>query len=344
MTKSRSIKAAFLTAACVIAVIAPAAAQTPAEFYNGKTVHIVVGFGSGGGYDLYGRMLGRYLGKYIPGHPNVVVENMTGAGSVRAANHVYAVAPQDGTYIAAVNQNMPMYQLLGGDGAKFKASGMQWLGSMANSNGLVYTWKASGIATLDDAKKRDVPLGAAGTSSDSYIYPTLINDLLGTRFKPINGYTGSGQINIAIERGEVMGRGGNSWASVQTGNKTWLEQKKINLLVQVGFKKEPELPDVPLLLDLVKTDDARAVVRVISQPPAIGYGHWVGPGVPKDRIDALRAAYAETMKDPDLLKEAEKINMLIRPQNGVDVEGLVKQAAGAPQAVLSRTAKILGWK
>src|SRR5215203_2837307 len=207
---------AAISLALLLYGTAPAPAQSVAEFYKGKTIQIIVGFGVGGGYDLYARALGRYLGKYVPGQPTVVVQNLEGAGSVRAANHVYSGSPPDGTIIAAVNQNMPMYQLLGGAGAQFKAAEMQWLGSMAYSNGLVYTWHESGINSLEDAKKREVPLGATGPSADSYIFPTLINTLYGTRFKPINGYAGTGQINLAMERGEVMGRGGNTWASISS--------------------------------------------------------------------------------------------------------------------------------
>src|SRR3954451_4579975 len=244
-----AVRAAALMLFVVLQTL-PAAAQTVADFYKGKAVNILVGFGPGGGYDLYARLLGRHLGRHIPGHPNVVVQNMDGAGSVRAANYVYAVAPKDGTAIAAVNQNAPMYQLLGGAGAQYDATKLQWLGSMANSNGIVYTWHTSGIRTIEDARTRDVPMGPVGTASDSYIFTTMINEVAKTRFKPIAGYAGTGQINIAVERGEVAGRGGISWASVQSSNKSWLDEKKINLLVQIGFEKEPELPDVPLVQDV----------------------------------------------------------------------------------------------
>ena len=331
-------------AACVALGASAASAQGAADFYKGKTEQIVVGFGVGGGYDLYARALSRYLGKHLPGNPNVVVQNMEGAGSVRAANFVYAGSPQDGTVIAAVNQNMPMYQLLGGAGAKFEAAGMQWLGSMTNSNGLVYTWHTSGIKTLDDAKQNEVPMGAVGAASDSVIFPNLINEMVGTKFKPISGYAGSAQIHLAMERGEVMGRGGNSWASVQTANMSWIKENKINILVQVGFEKEPELPQVPLLLDLVNDEDRKGVIRVVSLPTALGYGHWVAPGVPKDRVAALRAAYAAVMKDPEFLKEAEKTGMVLRAQAGETLDALVRQVTTAPRSVLDRTAQILKWK
>jgi tripartite-type tricarboxylate transporter receptor subunit TctC len=338
------IKILFATAVGLALCLSPSAnAQGVADFYKGKTIQIVVGFGVGGGYDLYARALGRYLGRHIPGQPTVVVQNMEGAGSVRAANFVYSGSPQDGTVIAAVNQNAPMYQLLGGAGARFEAAGMQWLGGMANSNGLVYTWHTSDIKTLNDAKQREVPVGAVGTASDSFIFPTIINELLGTRFKPIPGYAGSAQIHLAMERGEVMGRGGNSWASVQTANKSWVTENKINMLVQVGFEKEPELPDVPLLLDLVTAEEAVSIVKVISLPTAIGLGHWVAPGVPKERLDTLRAAYVATMQDPEFRSEADKQGMVIRTQAGAALESLVKQAATAPKPVLAKTARILHW-
>jgi tripartite-type tricarboxylate transporter receptor subunit TctC len=338
------IKKLFAATVWLALCLAPSAnAQSAADFYKGKTVQIIVGFGVGGGYDLYARALGRYLGKHIPGQPTVVVQNMEGAGSVRAANFVYSGSPQDGTVIAAVNQNAPMYQLLGGAGARFEAAGMQWLGGMANSNGLLYTWHTSGIKTLDDAKQREVPVGAVGTASDSFIFPTIINELLGTKFKPIPGYAGSAQIHLAMERGEVMGRGGNSWASVQTANKSWVTENKINMLVQVGFEKEPELPDVPLLLDLVKSEEAVSIVKVISLPTAIGLGHWVAPGVPKERLDILRAAYVATMQDTEFRSEADRQGMVIRTQAGAALESLVKQAAAAPKPVLAKTARILHW-
>jgi tripartite-type tricarboxylate transporter receptor subunit TctC len=334
----------FLALTAALMLASPASAQHDSDFYKGKTIQVIVGFGVGGGYDLYARALARHLGRHVPGHPNVVVQNMEGAGSVRAANYVYAGSPKDGTVIAAVNQNMPMYQLLGGAGARFEAARLQWLGSMTNSNGTVYTWHTSGIRTLDDAKKREVPVGAVGAASDSVIFPNLINELLGTKFKPITGYAGSSQIHLAMERGEVMGRGGNSWSSLKTANKKWLDEKKINLLVQVGFQKEPELPNVPLLLDLVKGDEAVGVVKVVSLPTALGYGHWLAPEVPKDRIDILRTAYMAVLKDPEFLKEAQKARMTIRAQTGTELESLVKQVTQTPKSVLTRTAKILKWK
>ncbi|HEX2724445.1 MAG TPA: hypothetical protein VHN20_01355 [Beijerinckiaceae bacterium] len=331
--------------AAVALMLAPAAAKADnvADFYKGKTINIIVGFGPGGGYDAYARLLARYFGKHIPGHPSIVVQNMTGGGSVRAANHVYAVAPKDGTVIAAVNQNMPMYQLLGGEGARFDSAKIQWLGSMAYSNGTLYTWHDTNMRTLDDAKTRSIPLGGTGTTSDSHIFPNVINTLLGTKFDVVNGYPDGNAIDLALERGEVKGRGGNSWASVTANKKQWVDEKKINILVQIGFKPEPDLPNVPLLVDLVKDPDEKQIVAVISLPTVIGFAHWVAPEVPKERVATLRAAYAETLKDPDFLAEAKKMGQLIRPQSGEEIGTLVQKAASTSKPVLERTAKLLGW-
>ena len=337
-----------LLVALTIAALAPTrsarAAEEIADFYRGKTINVIVGFGAGGGYDIYARLLAHYLGNHIAGQPNVVVQNMEGAGSVRAANYVYSVAPKDGTVIAAVNQNMPMYQMLGGAGAQFNAAEINWLGSMAYSNGTLYTWYGSGIRTLDDAKAREVPLGGVGTTSDSYIYPTLINGLLGTRFKVINGYAGTKEIHLALERGEVMGRGGNTWASVTSSNQDWIDQKKINFLVQIGFKSEPEIPQVPLLIDLVKSQQDKQIVTVVTLPTALGYTNWLAPEVPAGRMKLLRAAYDATLRDKAFLDEAAKHAMMIRPQTGAEIEALIRQAAVVPKPVLDRTAQLLGWQ
>lgn len=337
-----NVMAAF---AAALTAIAPAhAADETNDFYRGKTITVIVGFGAGGGYDIYARLLAHHLGNHIPGQPNVVVQNMEGAGSVRAANYVYSLAPKDGTVIAAVNQNMPMYQMLGGAGAQFNSASINWLGSMAYSNGTLYTWTGSGIATLDDAKKREVVLGGVGTTSDSYIYPTLLNGLLGTRFKVINGYAGTKEIHLAIERGEVMGRGGNTWASLMSSNPDWIGQKKVNILVQIGFATEPELTTVPLLIDLVKSAEDKQVATVVTLPTALGYTDWLAPEVPPARMQLMRAAYDATMQDKAFREEALQHGMLIRPQTSAEVEALIQRAASVPKPVLERTAQLLGWQ
>jgi len=332
-----------LAAALLVASTA-AVAQPAAEFFKGRTIKIVVGFGPGGGYDLYARLLAKHLPAHIPGAPSVVVENMEGAGSVRAANFVYEAAPRDGSVIAAVNQNAPMYQLLGGAGARFRAEEASFIGSLAHSNEVLYVWHTTGITSLEQAKTREVVLGAVAATSDSYIYPTVINGLLGTRFRIVNGYTTGQALNLAVERGEVMGRGGTSWASIQSSRPTWMQEKAINILVQVGPKKEDELAGVPLLSDLIKNDDDRRVVGVITLPLALGYSYWLPPGVPAERVAALRTAFAATAADKALLEEAATRHIIIRPQPGAALEALVRETAATPKPVIEKAVRLLGWK
>jgi tripartite-type tricarboxylate transporter receptor subunit TctC len=323
---------------------APVLAQSAADFFKGRTIKIVVGFGPGGGYDLYARLLAKHLPAHIPGAPSVVVENMEGVGSVRAANFVYEAAARDGSVIAAVNQNAPMYQLVGGAGARYRAEGASFIGSLAHSNEVLYVWHTSGITSLEQAKAREVVLGAVAVTSDSYIYPTVINGLLGTKFRIVNGYTTGQALNLAVERGEVMGRGGTSWASIQSSRPTWMQEKAINILVQVGPRKEDGLADVPLLSDLIANDEDRRLVGVISLPLALGYAYWLPPGVPADRVAALRAAFAATAADKALLEEAATRKIIIRPQPGAALEALVRETAATPKPVIEKAVRLLGWR
>jgi tripartite-type tricarboxylate transporter receptor subunit TctC len=337
------LTAAVLTASLALSAPTAARADAVGDFYKGKTISIIVGFGAGGGYDLYARTLARHLGAHLPGKPNVVVQNMTGAGGVTAANHVYNTAPKDGTVIAAVSQYAAMYQLLDGKGAKYDPAKFQWLGSMTFSNNVAYTWNATGIKTFDDLKKREIPVGGSGVISDANIYPNIMNALLGTKFKIINGYSGTNETNLAIERGELFGRGGGSYASLVTTRPEWLRDKKITILVQVGTEKEPDLPNVPLLTDLVKGEEAHQIAALVTMPVAIGYNEWMAPGVPKDRVQALRAAYTAALKDKGLLAEAAKQKLDVRAKTGEQLEALVRDAAKLPKPVLAKTKSILQW-
>lgn len=314
------------------------------DFYKGRQVAIICGFQPGGGYDAYARLLARHIGRHIPGNPSVVVQNMDGAGSVRASNYVYVNAAKDGTVIAAVNQNMPMYQMLGGRAAQFEAAKLRFIGSLIGSNGLLYTWGTSPTRSIEDAKRRETPLGGTGTNSDSHIFPTFINNVLGTKFKVINGYSGgTREINIALERGEVEGRGGNSYAALIASSPHWVEGKKLNYLVQIGLKPEADLPSVPLLIDLVQSPEDKQAVEVITVPTVLGYTYWLAPEVPGERIEILRRAFDATARDGQFLADAEKTRMLIAPQSGADIEALVVKAASIPKPVLARTAKLLEW-
>ncbi len=331
---------AILTAT---AFVATAAAQQAAPFFAGKTITIVVGFGPGGGYDLYARLLSRHLADHISGHPAVLVQNMPGAGGVTAANYVYSSATKDGTVIAGVNQGATLFQQLGGKGAQYDPTKVQWLGRMGSSNNTVYTWSASGVRTIEDAKTRDVSMAGSGIISDANMYPNVLNALVHTRFKIINGYAGTNESNLALERGEVDGRGGGAYSSLVSTRPQWLRDKTVSILTQVGIEREPDLPNVPRLLDLVSSDEDKQIAMLVTLPVAIGYNYWLAPGAPADRVETLRKALEETARDPALLDDAKKENLEIRYKSGAELQAMVQQAAQAPKEVLQRTASILGW-
>jgi tripartite-type tricarboxylate transporter receptor subunit TctC len=335
------------TALALLSVIGSLAASMAAaaeDFYKGKTITFLVGFSGGGGYDSYARLLARHMPNHIPGNPTIIVQNMDGAGSMRAANHVYNVAPKDGTMIAAVNATLLMYQLLGGKGAQYDPAKLKWLGSVANSNNSVITWHTSGIATVDDAKKQEVPMGGTGTTSYANIYPTIMNAVLGTRFKVVNGYTGSSLMDLAMERGEIAGRSGAALASLFSEHADWMRDKKINFLVQIGYERDPALPNVPTLGELVKGEREKQIVNVVTLPTTVGYAYWVAPEVPAERVSILREAFMKTVADPNFIAEAKQRSLDIKVQTGEQLEGLVKAAAQTPKEVLDATATTLNWQ
>ena len=336
-----------LTASLLLAslpLLVPVHAHAQPSFYEGRTITIVVSYAPGGGYDFYSRLLSRHLGNHIPGKPTVLVQNMPGAAGVVASNYVYAVGPKDGTTIAAVDQNIPMFQLLGGEGVRYDVARFNWLGVIASSNGLVLSWAASGINSLDDARKQTVATGSTGANDDVWVYAKILNAVTGTKFNLITGYQGTSSVNVAIERGEVAAMGRSSYFGFKAQKPDWLRDRKVNILVQLGFARQPELPDVPLLLDLMTTDEERQMANLVTLPTAIGYSHWLAAEVPADRVKLLREAYASTVADPAFLADAEKQNLEVRPKPAAEVEALIKRATETPEVIRKRVAAILEWK
>ena len=337
---SIALHATLMTGFCSSA----AQAQAPSEFYRNKTVTLVVGYAPGGGYDIYTRLLARHLGNHIGGAPNVIVQNMPGAAGVVASNNIFVAAPKDGTVIAAVDQNIPMFQLLDGKGVKYDATRFAWLGSMAASNGIAMAWAETGVTSLEDAKTREVSMGATGANDDAYIYARTLNALLGTRFKTIQGYSGTSSVNMALEKGEVESMGRSTYYGFASQRQDWLRDKKINILVQFGFEKQPEIADVPLFVDLVSGTEAKQIAGLVSMPTGIGYSHWLSPEVPADRLSTLRAAYMAALSDPALVGEAKQRGIEIKPKTPEQMAQLVKDAANTPADVRAKTVKILGWE
>ena len=327
----------------VLALLPGRGHAAEAELYKGKTITIMCGYGVGGGYDVYARLLARHLPNHLAGQPTIIVQNMPGAGGMRAANTVYATAPKDGTVIAAVNPSLLMYQLMGGQSARYETSKLQWIGSLDEPNNSIIAWHTSGIRSIDDAKAREVPVPGDGPTSAMTIYPTVANALLGTRFKVIDGYSGSAAGDLALERGEVDARSGANLTSVFSRHSDWIRDGKIAFLLQVGGKRDSALADVPLLQELVKSEHERQVAAVVSLPTTVGPGYWLAPGVPDDALRALRTAFDAMIADPQFLADAQKSNLQIRAKSGAQVQATVSAVAQIPQTVMTETAAILKW-
>jgi tripartite-type tricarboxylate transporter receptor subunit TctC len=318
----------------------PARADAVEDFYRGKTITLLIGYTPGGTYDAYGRLVAHFMGNHIPGKPTIVVRNMPGAASRVAAAHLYNVAPRDGTMLATADQSLALAQAMG-EKLQFDATKFTWIGNPSAGNNTTVTWHTSGVKSIEDAKAREITMGATGGSTSSQ-YPRAMNSVLGTKFRIITGYPGGNDINLAMERGEVGGRGSDSWASWKGTRPDWLRDHKINILVQIGLTKAPDLPDVPLLMDLASNPEDRAVLRLLSAPSVIGRPIFGPPDVPAERIKALRQAFDATMKDPAFVAELEKAQLELEPTSGEELERLVNEIATTPKPIAQRLADIIG--
>jgi tripartite-type tricarboxylate transporter receptor subunit TctC len=330
----------------MVAVIAglsasAASAQSPADFYKGKNVDLYIGYSVGGGYDVYARILARYMGKHIPGNPTVVPKNMEGAGSLRLANWLYNVAPKDGSAFGIIGRGTGFDPLLGKKGAQFDATKFNWIGSANNEVSVCVAWHTTGIKKIEELYGKELTVGGTGASADTDQFPRVTNGVLGTKFRVITGYPGGNDIGLAMERGEVMGRCGWSFSSVKSTHMNWLNEKKVNLLVQLALKKHPELPDVPLIIDLAKNEEQKQVLKIIFARQVMGRPFLAPPGVPQDRVAALRKAFMDTMNDKEFLAEAEKAQLEITPESGEEIQELVTDLYKTPPAVAQKAAELV---
>lgn len=334
---------AFLIASAIAGVFASTAhAQDEAKFYEGKQVRMIIRSGVGGGYDLYSRMLARHIGKHIPGNPAIVPLNMPGGGGIVAANHVATVAPRDGTILTMVSQGLPTDQALGLT-PSFKADlrTFNWIGNMSSSNQVTVVWHTSKTQTFEDAKKRETLIGSTGAGSVSTQLPALFNNLLGTKFKIITGYPDGREVDIAMERGEVEGRGTNPWASYKSAQPRLVRDKLIRPIIQIGLEKEPDLPDVPLLLDQPVAPEDKPVLEFMSKAVMVGRPIGTTPGVPAGRVNALRRAFDATLKDPEFIAETTAQNAEIDYMSGETLAKIIDDLIGAPPAVHERVRAVL---
>lgn len=311
-------------------------ARADADFYRGKTIQFFVGYEAGSGYDLYARLLARHYGAHVPGHPNVVVQNMPGAGSIKAANYLYDIAPRDGTQIGMTGRGTPMTPLLGGKGPTFKDDkSFTWIGSMNNEVSVCVAWRNTGVKTIQDAMQRELTTSATSLGADdTTVFPAVLNAMIGTKFKWITGYPGGAAMNLAMERGEAQGRCGWSWSSVKSTQPEWLRDGKISILLQLTLTKHPDLPDTPGIMDFAKTDEQRKVLELIFARQVMGRPVLAPPHLPSERTQALRRGFDAAMSDPAFKADADKGQWEITPVSGEEIENLMARLYATPAPVV----------
>ena len=331
-----------LAATCALTIMsASVSAQTAEDFYKGKQVTILVGFTTGNGADSYARLISRWLSKYIPGNPTVVVQNMPGSGSLTMTNYLYNVAPKDGLTFGIFNRNVPLEPLMGNASAKFDPSKFNWLGSTNTEPSLCVSWNESGILTLDDMKQRNFTVAATGINANSGLVPTILNRVLGTKIKIVMGYPGGNEMNLAMERREVDGRCGWSRSSLMASKPDWVANKKVSLLVQAGLQKSPLMQDVPPAMDGVKSEKDRQLLKLAVAWDEMAWPFALPPQVPADRVATMRAAFAAVLKDPELRVQAQKEGLdlaLVEPQQ---IEQILADIYATPPDVVDTMKEIM---
>jgi tripartite-type tricarboxylate transporter receptor subunit TctC len=332
----RAVVPAALLAAFFAAI---ATAQTPGAF-AGKTVTMYIGFGPGGGYDLWARVIARHIGAHLPGHPTVTPENFQGAGSYRAANFIFNVAPKDGTAMAAIARDAVLGPLTGAPGAQFDATKFSWLGTPAIETNICIAYHTADVKTFDDLTKKQLVVGDNGPGTGTHSYPLALNAILGTKFKIVGGYPSSADVFLAMERGEVQGIC-ESLDSVKNRRPDWIANGTIAILFQGGIKPNPELKNVPFVVDLAQRPEDKQAIEFLYAGQGIGRPYIAPPGLPADRLKMVQDAFAATMKDPDFIAETNQFHLALDPSDGAQLETLVKKTYATPKPIVDRIAKLI---
>lgn len=336
------MRKALLALSMLLAAGASASAQEdPAAFYRGKTIRIVVGVSVGSGYDITARALQRHMSAHIPGNPTVIVQNQPGAGSMTMTNQLYLNGPFDGTVMGAPFNGLPTTPLLQPAGVRFDPNKLIWIGSTNRETQVTYLWHTAPAKSFADVATTEVIVGAQAPGTTQYDYPTLANHVFGYKFKVITGYESTAKIHLAMERGEIHGNGATNWTTLNALNGDWVREKKVRVIAQWALKKHVDLPDVPLVLDLAKTDADRSALRLMVARLEYGRPFFMPPGVPADRVQALRRAFDATMKDPAFLADAEKLKLEIDPLTGEQVAAVIEQVSRTPDDVVARVRKAM---
>lgn len=323
-----------LAALVLTSAIGAASASDTDQFYNGRKVTLIVGNNAGTAYDASARLVGRHLGSHIPGSPTVVIQNMPGATGLTAANYVSNIAPQDGSVVSNAHQSLPLRQLLGEKSVQYDAGGFQWLGSPEFSNETIAVWHTSPVRSMADAKQHEVVMGGTTPSADTNIVIALANNLIGTRFKVVLGYQAN-QIDIAMERGEVAGRA-VIWGGMRTTKPEWLRDQKVRIICQIGLRREVDLPDVPLMQELVTSPEHKQIIELFSAQLALGRPFYVAAKVPKARAMILRQAFQSAVASPGFIEDARKSGHEINPVTGAELQDIVAKMMSTPPHLLAR--------
>ncbi len=339
--KIHAVAAAIL--ALLLSAVASANADPIADFYAGKTMRMLIGYGPGGGYDLYGRLVAEFLSKHLPGHPSILPENMPGAGSFTAAKYMAEVAPKDGTVLGSLAQTLALDSAVGGAN-KVNASTFHYIGRVTTNIDTGAALPSAGIKSIADARAKQYTVGASGRGSTTDIYPRALNAFGGTKFKIVLGYKGTAEILLAMERHEVDIVGAYGLPAMLASHPGWIDKDEAILLYQAALKRNALLPDVPTLPELAVSDEGKSVLRAIAATAEIGRSIIAGPGVPPERLAALRRAFAEMLKDPDFIAACKKRHLMVDPGSGEDMDAIVKETFALPQPVLAKIGAMLAAK
>jgi tripartite-type tricarboxylate transporter receptor subunit TctC len=341
MMQRHSLPVILLALAASLPMLtAPASAQSAAGYYAGKQVKMIIGLGTGGGYDLWARMVARHIGKHLPGNPTVISQNMEGAGSFRAASYMYSQAPKDGTVVALIARDASLGPITGNSGAQFDPTKYSWLGTTTTETNVCIAHKSAPVKTVQDLAKRELMVGDNGAGTGTGNYPKALNQLLGLKFKIIRGYASSADVVLAMERGEVEGYC-ESLESVYSKRPDWIPNKTVNVLFQGGVQPNPELKDVPFINDLAKSDDDRRAIEFLYAGQGIGRPFFAPPGLAPDVLKMLRDGFNATMKDPEFVAEAKQRKLTLAPENGEYMEKLINRIYATPKPIVERVGELI---
>jgi tripartite-type tricarboxylate transporter receptor subunit TctC len=341
-TFSSSIQVAAAAIAALVLCCPAARADEVTDFYQGKSVTLFVGYPPGGAYDIYARLIGRSLTRHMAGNPQFVVRHKPGAASLNLVNDLYNVQPRDGSVIGMFARSMALSRLLGRDGTNYDPVALNWIGSANNEVSICGVWHGVGVRTTADFLSRPLVFAANAPGAESDVYPTILNNLLGTKFKVVAGYPGVNDLTLALERGEADARCGWSWGAVKAAKPDWIRDKKIFIAVQFATAKHPELPNVPLVTELARNDAERAALDLILTQQVMGRPFAAPPQVPPARVVALRRAFEQTLKDPEFLAEADKLALEINLVTGEALQAMVERMFKSPPDVVEAARRAVG--